>query len=75
MVGIIKEKQVSEVPKKWKTGVWNVDFSFKIENIFLMCARAIGDIFSVFYQKIRKRGFFKLVRVRFENKILHYEKS
>ena len=45
-------------------------------NFFKLRVRAIAGFFFYFYnQKMCKRGFFKFIKVRFENKYLKYEKK
>ena len=62
------EKQVSEVRKKWKPNVWNLDLGQekgKIRFFQKMCACAIRcNFFSGYYQKLSKKDNFKMVIVK-----------
>ena len=64
------EKQVFETRREWKkTNVWNVDLGQKIE-VFSqkMCARARGGrLFSMYNQKIFKKGYSNISKSDFEN--------
>ena len=65
------EKWVYEVRRKWKINVSNFNLGKKVANLFFfqkMRACASWDNFINYHQNMRRKDFFKLVRVKLGKK-------